>query len=136
MTTRKPLVLVSGNLRELPSGDTTDTLNLFLDKGSIASGTVTVTVSSAGNQRITATGNITLAITGWPASGTFSKLQLDCVNFGGKTITFPTINWVKSDGSFTTTFSSSGVTLQSAGTDFITLWTSNGGTTVYGKVIR
>ena len=135
MTVRKPLVMVSGALQELGASDTLDSRNLFLDKGSVASGTVTFTVSDAGNQRVTATGNITLAVTGWPASG-YSEIQLDCVNFGGRTIAFPTVNWVKADGSTTTSFSGSGVTLQSSGVDFIIFWTSDGGTTIYGKVLR
>jgi hypothetical protein len=108
----------------------------FLDKGSFASGTAAITVSDAGHQKITATGNITLSLAGWDTSGNTDELLIECVNFGGKTIAFPTINWVKSDGSFTTTFASNGVTLQSAGTDFILVWTRDSGTTIYGKVVR
>ena len=82
------------------------------------------------------TGAQTLSITNWPASGTLGELMLYGVNLGASTITWPTINWVKSDGSFTTTFSLNGVTLQTSGTDFVLLWTSDSGTTIYGKVLR
>lgn len=82
------------------------------------------------------TGAQTLSITGWLASGLLSELLIEGVNLGAATITWPTINWIKSDGTTTTTFSSNGVTLQSSGTDFVLLWTRDGGTTIYGKVTR
>lgn len=82
------------------------------------------------------TGAQVLTITGWPAAGTHGELLIEGVNLGAATITWPTIQWMKSDGTFTTTFSSAGVTLQTSGTDFVLLWTRDGGTTVYGKVMR
>lgn len=86
------------------------------------------------------TGAQTLTITGWPASGYHGELMIEGVNLGAATITWPTINWVKPDGTFTTSVStylaSNGVTLQSSGIDWIVLWTRDGGTTVYGAIIR
>ena len=82
------------------------------------------------------TGAQTLSITNWPASGNLGELLIEGINLGAATITWPTINWVKSDGSTTTTFASNGVTLQASGTDWVLLWTRNGGTTVYGKIMR
>ena len=83
-----------------------------------------------------ATGAQTLSITNWPPSGELGELLIEGVNLGAATITWPTINWIKSDGTTTTTFSSNGVTLQSAGTDWVYLWTRDAGTTIYGKVVR
>lgn len=89
------------------------------------------------NQRwAPATGAQTLSISNWPPTGNLGELLIEGVNLGAATITWPTINWVKSDGTFTTTFSANGVTLQSAGTDFVYLWTRDAGTTIYGKVTR
>ena len=82
------------------------------------------------------TGAQTLSITNWPPTGDHGEMLIEGVNLGAATITWPTITWVKSDGTFTTTFSSNGVTLQSSGIDFIILWTRDAGTTIYGKVIR
>lgn len=82
------------------------------------------------------TGAQTLSITNWPPSGNMGDLLIEGVNLGAATITWPSINWVKSDGTVTTTFSSNGVTLQSSGTDFVILWTKDAGTTIYGKVVR
>lgn len=77
-----------------------------------------------------------LTITGWPAAGVRGELLIEGVNLGAATITWPTIQWMKSDGTFTTNFNSVGVTLQASGIDFVLLWTRDGGTTIYGKVMR
>ena len=85
----------------------------------------------------TAASSPTLSVSNWPPSGNLGELLIEAVNLGAAgTITWPTVNWVKSDGSTTTTFSSNGVTLQSSGTDFIVLWTRDAGTTIYGKIVR
>lgn len=82
------------------------------------------------------TGAQTLAISNWPPSGAHGELLIEGVNLGAATITWPAINWLKADGTFTTTFSANGVTLNSAGIDFVFLWTRNNGATIYGKVLR
>lgn len=85
----------------------------------------------------TAASNPTLTINNWPPSGQLGELLIEGVNLGAAgTITFPTTNWVKIDGTFTTSPSAAGITLQSSGIDFIFLWTRDGGTTIYAKVIR
>ncbi len=92
--------------------------------------------SNGAVQRWAPTGSKTLSIANWAAAGTLSELLLEGINLGAATISWATINWVKYDGATTTTFSSNGVTLQSSGTDWILLWTRDGGTTVYGKIMR
>lgn len=82
------------------------------------------------------TGAQTLSITNWPPTGNLGQLLIEGVNLGAATITWPTINWIKSDGTTTTTFSSNGVTLQTSGIDWVLLWTRDAGTTIYGKVVR
>ena len=82
------------------------------------------------------TGAQTLSITNFPPSGALGELLIEGVNLGAATITWPTINWIKSDGTTTTTFSSNGVTLRASGVDFVFLWTRDAGTTIYGKVVR
>ena len=83
-----------------------------------------------------ATGAQTLSVAGWPEAGRVGELTIEGVNLGAATITWPTINWVYSDGSISTTFPSSEVSLRASGIDFVLLWTRNGGTTVYGKIVR
>ena len=82
------------------------------------------------------TGAQTLSITNWPPTGNLGELLIEGVNLGAATITWPTINWIKSDGTTTTTFSSNGVTLQSSGIDWVLLWTRDAGSTIYGKIVR
>ena len=82
------------------------------------------------------TGAQTLSISNWPPSGAMGELLIQGVNLGAATITWPTINWIRSDGTTTTTFSANGVTLQTSGTDWVLIWTRDGGSTLFGKVVR
>lgn len=104
----------------------------FYDSNTVSS----LSYSNGSVQRWAPTGSVTLAITDWPSGGSLGELLIEGVNLGAASITWPTINWIKSDGSMTTSFGSSGVTLRSSGIDFILIWTRDGGTTLYGKVVR
>lgn len=88
------------------------------------------------HQRWAPSGTVSLTVTNWPPSGALGELLIEGVNLGAATITWPTVNWITSNGTTTTTFSANGVTLQSSGTDWFLLWTRDAGTTVYGKFIR
>jgi len=108
----------------------------FVDQGTKSSGTYNIVVSAAAQQRIQNGGAFTITTSGWPSSGLRGELLIELVNGAAFVITWPTINWIKSDGTVTTVISSSGYTLQTSGVDFILLWTRDGGTTIYGKIIR
>lgn len=102
-----------------------------------AAAAVTIDYTKGNCQRwAPGTGTKTLSITNWPPAGSLGELLIEGINLGVATITWPTINWVKSDGTTVTTFSNNGVTLQTAGTDWVMLWTRDAGTTIYGKVVR
>lgn len=92
--------------------------------------------TNGSHQRWAPTGTVSLTVSNWPASGVLGELLIEGINLGGATITWPTVNWIKSDGTTTTTFASNGVTLQATGTDWVFLWTRDAGTTVYGKIVR
>ena len=109
------------------------------NKGTVNSGTVTFTVSDAPHQRLQCGGALTLAFTGWAPSGAFSDMMLELVNGGGVNLSWPVaINWVKADGTTTTSFGSNGVTLTAGATnrDWVYLWSTDGGTTIFGKIVR
>lgn len=107
----------------------------YNDLGTIAAaGTAAVNVQTAAVQRIQAGGNITLTIAGWAIDGRSEDLELHCVNFGGKTITWPAGNWIKSDGSFASSVGLAGVTWQTAGTDRVLVMRDAG--VLYFKVMR
>ncbi len=112
---------------------------LSANKGTVSSGTVTFTVSDAPHQRLQCGGALTLAFTGWAPAGSFSDMMLELVNGGGVNLSWPVaINWIKADGTTTTSFGSNGVTLTSGTTnrDWVYLWTVDGGTTIFGKIVR
>lgn len=80
--------------------------------------------------------SLTLSFTNWSPSGEYSELMIVMTNGGAYTLTWPTVNWLLSTGAFTTTFANQPATLQSSGIDFIFIWTINGGSTLYGKIVR
>lgn len=87
-------------------------------------------------------GVVTLTINGWPPAGTHGELLIYGTNLGAATIAIAgaPVNWINADnGTFTrsTSMSSnSGIALQTAGLDFVLLWSPDGGVTRYGKVVR
>ena len=107
----------------------------YLDKGTV-SGAVAIDFNLGQHQRLQVGGAVNLSVTNWPANTISGMMMLEVVNGGAFTITWPTVNWVLSDGTFTQVFSSNGSPLQAAGIDFVMLWTRDGGNTVYGKVVR
>lgn len=109
----------------------------YFDQGDTnSSGTTTLNYTNGSVQRWAPSGTRTLATSNWPPSGALGELLVEGINLGAATLTWPTVNWVKSDGTTTTTFSANGVTLQSSGTDWFLLWTRDAGTTIYGKFLR
>lgn len=114
----------------------------FLDKGNSSTTTQTLDYTAGSHQKITATGNFTIALSNFPPTGNLGELLLELVNGGSQTITFPAaINWIKPDGTTTTSISdyltaNTGRTaLQTSGTDFILLWSRDAGTIVYGRLV-
>lgn len=87
-----------------------------------------------------AVGAQTLSLANLPAAGEAWQMLIEGVNLGASTITWPTIQWQKPDGTFTTTIATyltaAGIELQTSGIDWVFLWSRDGGTTIYGKVAR
>lgn len=112
---------------------TTSVLNFVqTNKGTIGTGTVTFDASVATKQKLTVSGALTIAFSNWPASGTYGEVEIQLVN-GSTNVTWPTVNWYVGDGTTSTTFSAMGVTLSAAGTNVVIVWSTDGGTTLYGK---
>lgn len=86
----------------------------------------------------TAASNPTMTLSNWPPANALGELllEVEALNTAGS-VNYPTIKWMKSDGTFVASPSLAGITFQGTGlTDFILLWTRDGGTTVYAKVLR
>lgn len=109
----------------------------FMSNGSRGAGTQTFDVSAASMQGMTVTGSITIALTGWPAAGVLGELCIELINGGAFVITWPaTVRWIRPDGTFTTDFLAAQQPLLASGTDFVFLWSRDGGSTIWGKVLR
>jgi hypothetical protein len=103
-----------------------------IDEGTVSSGTVTFSRSAANMQRLQVGGALTIAVSNWPTSGLFGDLILEIVNGGAAAITWPTLKWIKGDGS---TQSTPYRNLQASGTDWIVLFTRDGGSNVYARFL-
>jgi hypothetical protein len=103
------------------------------DDGTATSGTKTLDTQASIKHKLTNGGDFTLAFSNWPASGVYREVEIQLINGGAHVITWPTINWLKGDGTVSTTFSTMGVTLYSSGTNTVVIWTTDGGTTLYGR---
>lgn len=110
-----------------------------VDKGNSGTTAQVLDYAAGSVQKITVTGAFTLSVTNWPPSGNLGIMQIELVNGGSFAITWPTVNWIKPDGTTTTSFStwlaaSTGrIALQSAGIDKIKLETTDSGAVVYGR---
>jgi hypothetical protein len=108
----------------------------YHNHGSPSTTTITLSAANYGHHKVQAAGARTISFTWAGTSGETEFLFLEAVDFGAYTITWPSgTRWIKSDGTYTTTFSSNGVTLQSSGTDFCMFWRSPDGY-IYGKWLR
>lgn len=107
----------------------------YLDRGTIAAGgSVSIDAAVATVQRVQAGGALTITFSNLISGAVSGDFELHCVNFGGKTVTWPAGNWIKPDGSYATAVGNSGVTWQTAGTDRVIVMIDNG--TIYYKVMR
>lgn len=117
-----------------------DSGTVFVDKGTVSTGTVTLDYAGGSHQRLQVGGALTLAFSNFAPAGNLSSILVELVNAGSFAVTFPSINWVKADGTFTTNISSyissiGRTSLQVSGTDFAVIWTRDSGTTLYGKLL-
>jgi hypothetical protein len=94
-----------------------------------ASGAITVPLPNGEFQNVSLTGNASIAVSGWPASGIFAKLVLTISNAGG----FNILGWPA--GTIWPGGSAPTITATAGGKDVIALMSSDGGTTVYGSII-
>lgn len=102
------------------------------NKGDSGTAAQIVNYAEGEGQTITATGVFNLSASGFPASR-IAGVLLRIINGGAYPgMTSTGIVWIKSDGTKTSTFSASGITLQTAGETLIALF-SYGDGTIYGK---
>jgi hypothetical protein len=105
-----------------------------VNKGTV-SGAVLITQSVGTEQKMTLGGAAVVTFTGFPTAGNYGEVELELVNGGSHTLTFGPVNWLLGDGTFSTSFSDLGVALQASGTNWIFVWSTNGGVTIWGKAL-
>lgn len=101
------------------------------DNGSISTGTVVFDYAKGEGQKATATGAHTITATGFPV-GRLSGMLVQLTNYGAYAITSTGITWIRADGTETTNFATSGISLPASGRGRVVLF-SYGDGTVYGK---
>jgi len=104
------------------------------NKGNSGTAAQVINYADGEGQTLTSTGAFVLSATGFPA-GRIAGILVRLINGGANGFSTTGINIIKSDGSLTTTFSSSGIILQTIGTDFLLLLSFGDGA-VYMKVAR
>lgn len=134
----------SGADNQLEAWMLKDVGHTFLDKGNSGTGPVAFSFADGAHQRCTGTGNFTWSLTNFPPTGNAGYMMIEAVNWGGRTITFPTVNWILPNGTTSTSFSTyltavaaagGRSALNAAGTDFFIVWTRDAGATFYGKLV-
>lgn len=122
-------------------------VGLFIKGNALPSATTVISgdVATANFQTVTVTGTgaITWSLAGWPSSGNYGEMEFQVTNGGlASSHTFPAaVQWVKPDGTLTNDFvaymtAKRGTTnFQASGVDFVIFWSSDGGTTIFARVM-
>jgi hypothetical protein len=107
-----------------------------------AAGTLALNYNAGNIFTATMSGAATWNLTNLPASNVYWEVQVVVTNPAAGAITFQragsalTVNWIKGDGTQSTTFSNMGVTLQGSGvTNHFLFWGTISGGTVYGRAM-
>ncbi len=106
-----------------------------VNDGTATGGTVTIHAAAGYSHKLTVGGVFTLAFADWAPAGNLSSVEVQLINGGAFGFTFPTVNWYLGDGTVSSLFSDMGITLQSIGTNVLLVWTTDGGTTLYGRAL-
>lgn len=119
-----------------------DTGYTVYDKGNVSAATFDIAYTAGSIQTYTATGStVTITTSAWPPTGNLGEVLLIATNAGAYTHSWPSWNWIKPDGTTTTSIATylaanTGRTaLQSSGVDQILIWTRDAGTTIYAKLV-
>lgn len=142
----------SGNIAVTLGNDKLDRVNgvatglylQFLDLGTQgSSAVVSVNTSNANVQAATFTGGTPTWVFSGFVSGVYGEVQVEVVNGGTASHTFPAaVRWYLPDGRTSTSFSDymeakrAGTNnFQTSGTDFVIFWSRNGGTTIFAMIL-
>lgn len=133
--------LSASDVTKLPlAGGTMTGAITSLRETSVAVGASDMDLATGNSFTKTITTTTTLTFSNIPASGQLIVWKLALTNAGAFAVTFPTINWVLPDGTYSTSIATylaanaPRTALKTSGVDTFIFYTENGGTTVYGKL--
>jgi len=112
--------------------------NRTTDHGTNISGNITLNVSDSLLHKLTIVGNTTIFTQGW-INNEISELVIEIRQGGLYSVTWNnTIGWIDFNGNLITSLAELGRILNSDPNvpDFIMLWSTDGGATIFGKVLR
>ena len=113
-----------------------DVINYTRTNLGTVNGTITFTPGNDIYQRAQLNGATTVQFGAFPAANTLGMIFVEARNWGNVVVTFAnTVNWAQGNGSYTTSFANSGTALANSGTNWITVWSTDGGVTLYGTAI-
>ena len=129
----------SASVLNLAGGTTTGAIT-SLRETSVAMPASDMDLATGNSFTKTITATTTLTFSNIPASGQLIVWKLSLTNAGASAVTFPTINWVLPNGTYSTSIATylaanaPRTALKTSGVDTFIFYTENGGTTVYGKL--
>jgi len=110
-----------------------DTQNIYV---STLNQSVTLDYSTSMSYSITLANSVTINISNMIV-GELCEVLVELINAGSQTITWTNSPlWVTSTGVLSPVFTDTGITLQTSGKDFALFWSSDGGITLTGKILR
>ncbi len=108
----------------------------IIDKGTVTSGAVTFTQSDGNHQKVTVGAALGVTLAGFPSPGSYGEVEIELVNGGAFAVVWPVgVKWMLGDGTFSTVFADMGVALATVGTNWILVWSTDGGVNIYGRAI-
>ena len=133
--------LSASDVTKLPlAGGTMTGAITSLREKTVAMGASDMNLATGNSFTKTITTTTTLTFSNIPASGQLIVWKLSLTNAGAFATTFPTINWVLPDGTYSTSIATylaanaPRTALKTSGVDTFIFYTENGGSTVYGKL--
>jgi len=132
---------IKNNYYSKSEGDSTfipKSENIIVHDMAVEGSTITIDSSVSSSHSLNVTGAVTINFTGFTV-GKRSGVLLDLKNGGSFGITFGggTFNWIFNDGTFKSSIAAAGYILKSDATsDFVLVWSDDGGANLYGRVAR
>lgn len=114
-----------------------------LNRGVISGGTIAIDVRASSSQKLTVGGVLAISFTNWDSNDILTIVQLEITNPGAFTTSFTNVTWVnESNGisytdvvDYLTSLGRVPAAFIAVGTERFVFSSSNGGTSIFGKLV-